>query len=156
MASVAKSAMLIRRPPTDVFEAIVDPAVTTRFWFTKSTGRLDENEHVTWTWEMYGASAEVDVVAIDANERIVIRWPSYSGTPTTVEWTLTDRGDGTTYVVVVESGFTAGDMDIAEQAVESTQGFSFLLAGMKAWLEHELELGLVPDAHPGELIRGES
>jgi uncharacterized protein YndB with AHSA1/START domain len=154
MASVAKSAMLIRRPAADVFEAIVDPAVTTRFWFTKSTGRLDENEHVTWTWEMYGASAEVDVVAIEPNERIVIRWPSYSGTPTTVEWTLSDRGDGTTYVVVVESGFTTGDMDIAEQAVESTQGFSFLLAGMKAWLEHELELGLVPDAHPDQLVDG--
>ena len=27
--------MLIRRPPGDVFQALVDPAITTRFWFTK-------------------------------------------------------------------------------------------------------------------------
>ena len=150
--TVAKTSMLIRRPVADVFEALVDPDVTTRFWFTKSSGRLLDGAHVTWAWEMYGVSAEVDVVAVEPDERIVIRWPSYSGTPSTVEWTFTDRGDGTTYVSVVESGFSPGDMDIAEQAVESTQGFSFLLAGMKAWLEHRIELGLVPDAHPDQLV----
>jgi uncharacterized protein YndB with AHSA1/START domain len=150
--AVAKSAMLMRRPVADVFEALVEPSVTTKFWFTKSTGRLEPGAHVTWKWEMYGASAEVDVVAIEPDERITIRWPSYSGTPSTVEWTFTDRGDGTTYVSVVESGFTTGDMDIADQAIESTQGFTFLLAGMKAWLEHGIELGLVPDAHPDQVV----
>jgi uncharacterized protein YndB with AHSA1/START domain len=34
----AKAEMLIRRPVAEVFEAFVDPAVTTRFWFTKSEG----------------------------------------------------------------------------------------------------------------------
>jgi len=33
-------AMLIRRPPDAVFEALADPAVTTRFWYTKSTGPM--------------------------------------------------------------------------------------------------------------------
>ena len=150
--TVATTSLLIRRPAPDVFEAIIDPSVTTRFWFTKSTGRLDEHDHVTWTWEMYGASADIDVVEIEPDERIVIRWPSYSGTPSTVEWTFADRGDGTTYVSVVESGFTPGDMDIPEQAVASTQGFTFMLAGMKAWLEHGLELGLVRDVHPDQLV----
>ena len=36
-----KVGMLIRRPPEDVFEAFADPAITTRFWFTKSSGRLE-------------------------------------------------------------------------------------------------------------------
>jgi uncharacterized protein YndB with AHSA1/START domain len=29
--------LLIRRPPHDVFEALADPSITTRFWYTKST-----------------------------------------------------------------------------------------------------------------------
>lgn len=33
---VVKAEMLIRKPVEEVFEAFVDPAVTTRFWFTKS------------------------------------------------------------------------------------------------------------------------
>jgi uncharacterized protein YndB with AHSA1/START domain len=34
-----KVGMLIRRKPAEVFQAIVDPAVTTRIWYTKSSGR---------------------------------------------------------------------------------------------------------------------
>jgi len=36
----SKTGMLIRRPVAEVFEAFVDPAITTRFWFTRSSGRL--------------------------------------------------------------------------------------------------------------------
>ena len=38
---VAKAEMLIRRPVTEVFEAFVNPAITSRFWFTKGSGRLE-------------------------------------------------------------------------------------------------------------------
>ena len=43
--------MLVRRPPEVVFQALVDPAVTTRFWFTKSTGALVPGVEVQWDWE---------------------------------------------------------------------------------------------------------
>ncbi len=32
----AKAEMLIRKPVAEVFEAFVNPAVTSKFWFTKS------------------------------------------------------------------------------------------------------------------------
>jgi hypothetical protein len=38
---IAKTGMLIRRPAADVFEAFVNPDITTKFWFTKSSGRLE-------------------------------------------------------------------------------------------------------------------
>ena len=57
--AVAKTGMLIRKPVAKVFEAVTDPAITTRFWFTKSTGQLRVGEPVTWDWEMYGASTQV-------------------------------------------------------------------------------------------------
>ena len=50
---VAKAQMLIRRPPAEVFEAFINPEITRKFWFTKSTGRLESGKHITWTWEMY-------------------------------------------------------------------------------------------------------
>lgn len=34
---VAYTAMLIRRPVAEVFEALVDPAITSQFWFTEAT-----------------------------------------------------------------------------------------------------------------------
>lgn len=42
----AKAEMLIRRPVVDVVAAFVDPAVTTRIWFTKSSGRLEPGKRV--------------------------------------------------------------------------------------------------------------
>src|SRR5947207_6493822 len=134
----AKTGMLIRRPVAEVFEAFVDPEITTKFWFTKSTGRLDENDHVRWDWEMYGVHSDVDVETVEPHKRIAIRWSGY-GTPNRVEWRFTDRGDGTTYVEVENAGFAEAQGDVAEQAVSSTEGFAYTLAGAKAWLEHRSE-----------------
>lgn len=39
---VSKTQMLIRQPAPTVFEAFVDPDVTTRFWFTHSTGEIEK------------------------------------------------------------------------------------------------------------------
>jgi uncharacterized protein YndB with AHSA1/START domain len=38
-APIVKTQMLIRKPAEDVFEAFVNPAITTKFWFTRSTGK---------------------------------------------------------------------------------------------------------------------
>lgn len=35
---VAKAEMLIRKPVAEVFEAFVNPAITSKFWFTKEAG----------------------------------------------------------------------------------------------------------------------
>ena len=45
---IAKATMLIRRPVATVFEAFVNPEVTTRFWFIKSSGRLEERGENVW------------------------------------------------------------------------------------------------------------
>ena len=78
---VAKTGMLIRRPVADVFAAFIDPEVTTKFWFTKSSGRLEPGKQVKWEWEMYGASTQVTVQAIEANKRIVIEWDDTAAAP---------------------------------------------------------------------------
>ena len=53
---VAKTGMLIRRSAHEVYEAFINPKITTRFWFTKSTGPLEAGKRIRWEWEMYGVS----------------------------------------------------------------------------------------------------
>lgn len=152
-APTAKTEMLIRKPVADVFEAFIDPAVTTNFWFTKSSGRLEAGREIRWDWEMYGASASVLVKAIEPGRRILIEWDGYSGR-TTVEWTFSARENATTYVVITESGWTGDGDKLVEYVAESTQGFTWMLAGLKAFLEHGIKLNLVADKNPDGLKPG--
>lgn len=123
---IAQAHMLIRRPVAQVFEAFVDPAITSRFWFSRGDGRLDQGKRVMWYWDMYGVSAEVDVRALEKDRRILIDWP------TPVEWTFSPRGDDATFVTITASGFEGTDDDKVAQAVDAMGGFTMVLAGCKA------------------------
>ena len=146
-ASSTKTGMLIRKPVAEVFEAFVNPEITTKFWFTKSSGRLDSHQQVQWEWEMYGVTIPVTVNHIEPNLRLVIEWPGYSA-PTTVEWTFTTQTDGTTFVTITEVGFVGNGDELVKQVTDSTEGFTLVLAGLKAWLEHGVQLNLVADRFP--------
>jgi uncharacterized protein YndB with AHSA1/START domain len=149
----AKAEMLIRRSVAEVFEAFVDPEITSQFWFTGGSGRLEPGRTVTWEWAMYGFSIPVEVKALEENRRIVVEWPGANG-PTTVEWVFTDRGDGTTYVSIANRGFAGDDDQRVAEALDTTEGFAFVLAGLKAYLEHGIRLNLVQDKFPDGLPAG--
>ena len=144
---IAKTGMLIRKPVADVFEAFINPDITTKFWFTKGSSRLEVGKQVQWDWEMYGISIPVTAKVIEANHRIIIDWPGYTG-PTTVEWVFAPQSDGTTFVNITETGFTGDGDELVKQVTDSTQGFSLVLAGLKALLEHNVRLNLVADRFP--------
>ena len=147
---VMKTGMLIRRPAADAFEAFIDPDVTTKFWFTKSTGRLEVGKQVQWEWEMYGISIPVTAKAIEPNRRIVIEWPGHGGL-TNVEWMFEPWKDGTTFVSITESGFTGDGHELVNQVTDSTGEFNLVLAGLKALIEHDVRLTLVRDRYPDGL-----
>lgn len=151
---VATAGMLIRRPVGEVFEAFTDPAITSRFWFSEGSGRLEPGASVEWRWKWYGATGQVIVRAIEQDRRILMDWGD-PGEMSTVEWLFEERADGSTFVSIENWGF-AGDADAkAAQAIDSAGGFALVLAGAKAWLEHGIELGLVPDRHPYAWVEGE-
>jgi uncharacterized protein YndB with AHSA1/START domain len=151
-APVAKAQTMIRKPVAEVFEALVDPAITSRFWFSRSSGRLEAGKHIRWDWEMYGVSTEVDVKAIEPNARILVEWNGPEN-PSSVEWTLESRREGT-FVVVRNYGFHGSGEDVVQEAIDSTEGFTWLLAGLKAFLEHGIELNAVVDHDPSALVEG--
>lgn len=143
---IARTHMLIRKPVAEVFEAFVDPEITSRFWFSRGDKRLDKSNSVTWYWDMYGVSAEVEVKAFEKDKRILIEWP------TPVEWTFEPRGTDATFVTITASGFIGTDDEKVAQAIDAMGGFTWTLAGCKAYLEHGVELNLVADHNPDHLV----
>jgi len=147
---VVKAEMLIRRPAEEVFEAFVDPAITSKFWFTKGSGRLETGRHVRWDWEMYGVWDNVFVEEIEPNKRIRI----VSSDGTKVEWIFAPRTDNETFVTITNSGFTGNGDEIVHQAIDSMGGYTMVLCGLKALLEHNVILNLVPDKAPDAHVKG--
>lgn len=152
-APVAQAQMLIRKPVAQVFEAVVDPAVTSRFWFSKGSGRLEAGKKVRWDWEMYGVHAEVEVKEIEENKRILMEWGGPDDS-TTVEWTFEPRGEDRTFLTVKNWGFSGDAEKVVAAALNSTGGFSFVLSGLKVFLEHGIEPNLIVDHAPDALAEG--
>ncbi len=142
--------MMIRQPASVVFNAIQDPAVTSKFWFTRGSDKLEKGKKVTWHWEMYGVSAHVLVKEVIPNEKIIIEWNS---PPTTVEFDFNTMGDDATLVVIRNYGFSQEGDELLHVLKDSTGGFTTVLDGMKAYLEHNVQLNLVADKYPQKLSK---
>ncbi|HBV17733.1 SRPBCC family protein [Chryseobacterium carnipullorum] len=136
--------MLIRKPVEEVFEAFINPEITTQFWFTKSTGKLEENKTVTWEWEMYGAKSKVKVLKIIPNQLIKTEW----GDPAVnVDYEFKKMEQGT-LVVIKSYGFAQTGQDLLKVMNDNTGGFTTVLDGCKAYLEFGIRLNLIEDKFP--------
>lgn len=145
---IVETQMMIRKPVAAVFQAFIDPVITTRFWFTKSSGKLETGKTVTWEWEMYNVSSDVLVKEIVSNSKISVEWDNTPGTTTTVDFELTALTADTTYVVIKNYGFHQTGDELIQAINDNTGGFTTVLDGLKAWLEFGIELNLVRDKFP--------
>ena len=139
---IVETQMMIRKPVGVVFQAFVDPEITTKFWFTKSSGKLEKGKSITWHWEMYGVSDQIKVTEYIANEKISIEWDN---PPTTVDFEFSKLTDQRTYVVIKNYGFHQTGQELMEALKNNTGGFTTVLDGLKAYLEFGIELNLVRD-----------
>jgi len=141
---VVTAQMLIRKPINEVFEAFVNPDITCKFWFSKSSGRLDLGAKVRLDWEMFDVSDALTVKEFELNRRLLIEWEN---DPTSLEWHFAPREDGT-LVTISNWGFSGGAEKAVSHIVDAKGGYTMVLAGAKAWLEHGIELNLVRDQFP--------
>ena len=135
-APIAVAEMLIRKPAGEVYEAFVDPAVTTKFWFTDGSGRLDGGTEITWAWDMYGVSTPIEVKELVQAGR---SWSNGTERPSTVEWTFTPTRAGKTFVERPQFRPQGRTDAQVVAAINSAGGFALVLAGAKAWLEHGID-----------------
>jgi hypothetical protein len=53
--TIAQAGMVVCKLIHQLFEAVVDPNVTTEFWISECSGRLETGKHIGGEWEMYWA-----------------------------------------------------------------------------------------------------
>ena len=144
----------VSRPVAEVYEAIADPAILSRYFTTGGAqGRLETGATVTWDFHDFPGAFPVEVVEAVPNERIVLRWEADEGGPSHGEEALAASTGYKTMVTIafvsLENGRTR--VDITEQGWRETpaglkasygncMGWSQMLVAMKAWVEHAINL----------------
>ncbi len=139
--------MVIRKPVSVVFDAIVNPEVTTKFWFTKSSGKLMLGKKLDWHWDMYGLVVPLEVKELEKNLKVTILWGT-GEQESEVNFGFHSLSKDTTFVEIENYGFKGSKEEVIAKVVDSTGGFNLMLAGMKCWLEHGVALNLAADKMP--------
>ncbi|MFU1856205.1 SRPBCC family protein [Sphingobacterium sp. NGMCC 1.201703] len=142
----AKAEMFIRKDIAEVFQAMVDPAITTKIWFTKSSGKLEKGKTIEWEWEMYNHKVNVEVLEIVENQTLIFNWRNHDS-PSLVEWKF-KKITGGTFVSVTNTFEHATTEALIAEVRDSTEGFTLVLANLKAYLEFNILLNLVGDRFP--------
>lgn len=151
---IVKAQMLIRKPIDKVFEAMVNPDITSKFWFTKSSGRVEPGKTLEWEWGQFGVKDTVDILEVKTGEYISLEW-ELGDLKTLVEMEFESYSNSSTLVKVSERGFwenhPAKDEKLEEKInlmLGQNGGWTLVLSNMKAWLEHEVDLNLIADHQP--------
>lgn len=135
----------ISRPVADVYEAVADPAQLSKYFTTGGAkGRLEPGSEVTWDFHDFPGEFPVRVLEADPPHRIVIRW---EGSASTAEdgWTTTAfdfeslDGDTRTLVTITESSWQPTE-EGAKNAFGNCAGWTGMLAALKVWAEHGINL----------------
>ncbi len=63
-SNYVETALLIRKPIFEVFDAFINPEITTKFWFTKSSGKLEDGKTIDRIWEIFDHSVSIQVISI--------------------------------------------------------------------------------------------
>ena len=135
----------VARPCAEVYEAVADPAQLSCYFTTGGArGRLEPGAEVSWDFHDFPGRFPVTVVAAEPPRRIVIQWgarfaSSADGTTrTTFEFEPID-GDSRTLVTITEESWLATD-DGAVAAFGNCEGWTGMLAALKMWVEHGVNL----------------
>ncbi len=127
----------ILKPPSVVFEGIVDPEHMTNYWICESSGRMEENTTVTWRFPEFEDSFNAEIKRIEQDKYVSFVWFA-DGHKDIVELSL-EPVEGGTKVVITERRFDHDPMSL-EWVRGSTEGWTNFLACLKAYLEYGINL----------------
>ena len=65
-----------------------------------------------------------------------------------VNWDFKKMSDSLTFVTITNTDFFGTSDDLITQIRDTTEGFTLVLANLKAFLEHGILLDLVADRYP--------
>ena len=135
----------IARPVDEVFEAIVDPGTLSRYFTTGGAeGRIEPGATVSWSFHDFPGAFPVEVVEVEKNKRIVLRWEADEKDPsakydTIVTMRFEALEDGRTLVSIGEEGWRETPAGL-KASYGNCMGWSQMLCAMKAWVEYGINL----------------
>ncbi|WP_298863733.1 SRPBCC domain-containing protein [uncultured Microbacterium sp.] len=133
----------ISRPVAEVYEAVADPGILSKYFTTGGArGRLEPDADVSWDFADFPGRFPVTVVEADAPKRIVIEWDGSETVDdrTRVVFEFTPIDDrARTLVTITENSWRATDAG-AKSAFGNCEGWTGMLAALKAWVEHGINL----------------
>ena len=150
MALKTKVSGRIAKPVHEVFEAVVDPSRLSRFFATGpgTKGRLETGATVMWDFHDFPGAFPVRIIEVVKDKKVVLAWSSQDdaaeGQPfrphdNTVTIEFEGLEDGRTLVNITEEGW--GETPKGIRAMTgNTEGWTGMLAAMKVWLEHGINL----------------
>lgn len=136
----------VSRPVAEVFEAVVDPDKLSHYFTTGGAkGRLESGATVSWDFHDFPGAFPVEVIEIVPNERIILHWqandpdaPEPYNTKVTMTFEPLDGGTRTK-VSISEEGWRETDSGL-KSSYGNCMGWSQMLAALKLWVEHGLNL----------------
>ena len=140
----------ISRPVHEVFEAVTDPAKLSGYFTTGGAkGRLESGATVTWDFHDFPGAFPVEVVEVEQDRRIVLRWDAHEGHvpedatkadyKTRVTMTFEPIGDDRTLVTITEEGWRETEGGL-QASYGNCMGWSQMLCALKAYLEYNINL----------------
>ena len=137
----------IARPAAEVYEAVADPAILSRYFTTGGAkGRLEAGTTVWWDFADFPGAFPVEVIEAEPQRRIVFRWASSEDVPpgavagkTTVTFVFTALEDGRTQVAVSEAGWSESEAGL-KASYDNCYGWTQMLCALKAYLEYGINL----------------
>ncbi|AMS05512.1 ATPase [Acidipropionibacterium acidipropionici] len=135
----------VSRPVAEVYEAVADPDQLSHYFTTGGArGRLESGATVSWDFHDFPGRFPVTVVEATPPDRIEIRWgadkPEDGLTETTVVFEFSPIDEGRrTLVTITESAWRATGPG-ARNAFGNCEGWTGMLAALKVWVEHGINL----------------
>jgi uncharacterized protein YndB with AHSA1/START domain len=125
----------IRKPPAEVFEAVVNPKKLSGYFVQAASGPLTEGATVKWRFAEVPGEHDVVVRQVRSNELIVLEW----GEGTRVEMSFAALPGDQTMVQIRESGWRQTPRGL-ESAFGNCGGWMHMMTCLKAFLEYAINL----------------
>jgi uncharacterized protein YndB with AHSA1/START domain len=137
----------ISKPVSEVFEAVADPDTLSHYFTTGGAkGRLETGATVTWDFHDFPGAFPVEVVRVDPDKHIHLRWDANdreakgdAAYRIDVTMDFEDLGDGRTLVTISEAGWRDTPSGV-KGSYGNCMGWSQMLCALKMWVEHGINL----------------
>lgn len=135
MKLTARVSLQIQKPVEEVFEAIVNPQIMTKYFISESRGRMETGKELFWEFGDFPGKFPVKVTEVQSDSMVSFVWDE----ETIVRIILEEQTDKSTVVTITE-----GEKELSEKNLEwligNTFGWGNFLDCMKAYLEYGINL----------------